>query len=126
MKSNMTVLKIMPGHKPERIAIPHTLEAMQAVVGGYIQAVYPFEEPVAIVCNEEGKIFCLEPNRAIRDPGSREILDVVCGTFFICGLSEDDVCSLTDAQLNYYSELFRYPELFLWNGNNLVILKMDD
>ena len=28
------------------------LEEMQALVGGYIQAVYPFEDPVAVVCND--------------------------------------------------------------------------
>ena len=41
------------------------LEEMQALVGGYIQAVYPFEDPVAVVCNEEGKnlwhLFCGRP-----------------------------------------------------------------
>ncbi len=31
--------------------IGDTLEAMQAIVGGYIEAVTPFTDPVAIVCN---------------------------------------------------------------------------
>ena len=39
----MRILKIEPEHKPERADIPDTLEAMQKVVGGYIQAVYPFD-----------------------------------------------------------------------------------
>lgn len=52
----MRILKIEPERKPERADIPDTLEAMQEVVGGYIQAVYPFEEPVALICNEEGKL----------------------------------------------------------------------
>ena len=52
----MRILKIKPEHKPERADIPDTLEAMQEIVGGYIQAVYPFEEPVALICNEEGKL----------------------------------------------------------------------
>ena len=60
MKS-MTVLKISPLCRPEVISIPHTLEDMQAVVNGPIQAVYPFEDPVAIVCNEEGKLTGEEP-----------------------------------------------------------------
>lgn len=37
----ITILKIAPGHKPERVTIPHTLEAMQEIVGGLIQAIYP-------------------------------------------------------------------------------------
>lgn len=31
------------------------LEEMQALVGGYIQAIYPFPDKAAVVCNEEGK-----------------------------------------------------------------------
>ena len=122
MNSTMTVLKIMPGRKPERITIPHTLDAMQSMVCGYIQAIYPYEDSIAIVCNEEGKLLGMEPNRAIRNEDG-DILDIICGTFFICGLSEDDFCSLTEEQITNYSELFRYPEMFLWNGHNLVVLQ---
>lgn len=120
----ITVLKICPGCSPEVISIPHTLEAMQAVVGGSIQAVYPFGDPVAIVCNEEGKVLNMEPNRSIRDPDTGEILDVICGTFFVCGLTDDDFGSLAKEQIQYYTKLFEYPEVFLWNGSNLVVLKI--
>ena len=41
---------------------------------------------------------------------------------FICGLSEDDFCSLTEEQITYYEALFHSPEIFLWNGMNLVVL----
>ena len=61
----MRILKIEPERKPERADIPDTLEAMQEVVDGYIQAVYPFEEPVALICNEEGKLNGLPLNRAL-------------------------------------------------------------
>ena len=118
----MTVLRIMPGHKPERVTMPHTLEAMQEKVGGYIQAIYPYEDPVAIICNEEGKLQGMEPNRAVRDPDTNEITDIICGTFFICGLSDDDFCSLTEEQIAKYSNLFHSPEVFLWNGTSLVVL----
>lgn len=121
---SMTILKICPGNKPEVIRIPHTLEAMQAVVGGSIEAIYPFTDSVALVCNEEGKLLGLEPNRAIRDPDTSEILDILCGTFFICGLTEDDFGSLTGAQIVKYSKLFEYPEMFLWNGSRLVVLNI--
>lgn len=126
MNSTMIILEVTPGHKPERKEIPHTLEAMQSIVGGYIQAVYPYDDPVAIVCNEEGKLLGMEPNRAVRDPDSKEIVDIVCGSFFVCGLGEDDFCSLTEEQLAYYESLFLYPELFLWNGTNIVFLPMED
>lgn len=118
----MTVLKIMPGRKPERITMPHTLEAMQEKVDGYIQAIYPYEEPVAIVCNEEGKLMGMEPNRAVRDPQTSDIIDIICGPFFVCGLGEEYFCSLTEEQLTYYEALFHDPEVFFWNGTNFVVL----
>lgn len=121
MKSTMTVLKVMPGHKPEQTEINHTLEAMQELVGGCIQAIYPYEDPVAIVCNEEGKLLELEPNRAIFDEDGT-ILDIISGTFFVCGLGEEDFCSLSDKQLSRYMNLFYHPEIFLWNGSSLVVL----
>ena len=119
----MTVLKVMPGRKPERKVIPHTLDAMQSMVCGSIQAIYPYEDMIAIVCNEEGKLLGMEPNRAIRNEDG-DIQDIICGTFFICGLTEDDFGSLTDEQITYYTKLFQYPERFLWNGHNLVVLQI--
>lgn len=120
----MTILKVCPGRVPEVITIPHTLHEMQKVVNGNIQAIYPFEDYVALVCNEDGKLLSLEPNRAVRDSDTREIIDVICGTFFVCGLTEDDFCSLTNQQMDCYTKMFRCPELFLWNGNQLVVLPM--
>ena len=55
----MKVLVIQPEKAPEEREISGSLESMQAVVGGLIQAVYPFEEPVALICNEEGKLLGL-------------------------------------------------------------------
>ena len=123
MKS-MTVLKVCPGCRPEVITIAHTLEDMQLTVGGSIQTVYPFEEPVAIVCNDAGKLKGEEPCRVLRDSDTGEILDIICGTFFICGLTTDNFKSLTAKQIQHYTKLFEYPEMFLWNGSQLVVLKI--
>ena len=120
----LTVLKVSPGCRPEAITIPHTLGDMQAVVGGSIQAIYPFEDPVALVCHEEGKLLGMEPNRAIRDPGTGEIVEIICGTFFLSGLGRENFDSLTEEQTQYYMKLFEYPEMFLWNGSRLVVLKI--
>ena len=120
----ITILKIAPGHKPERVTIPHTLVAMQEIVGGLIQAIYPYDDPVALVCNEEGKRLGLDLNRAVRDPATNEVLDIISGTFFLCGLSQDDFCSLSEQQIIHYSKLFQHPELFLNLDNMLMILPM--
>ena len=79
---------------------------MQAAVGGTIQALYPFEEPVALICNEEGKLNGMEPNRRLGN-------DIVCGPFFLVGDSESgNFVSLTDDQLALGMETFAEPEQF--------------
>lgn len=64
----MTILKLEPGKKPEEADIPDTLCAMQEIVGGSIQALYPFGDLVALICNEEGKLLGLPLNRPCATP----------------------------------------------------------
>lgn len=61
----ISVLLVEPNKYPKMIEIDDTLEAMQAVVGGDIEEYMPFEDEIAIICNEEGKLIGLPPNRAI-------------------------------------------------------------
>ena len=61
----ISVLLVEPNKYPKMIEIDDTLEAMQAVVGGDIEEYMPFEDEVAIICNEEGKVNGLTPNRAV-------------------------------------------------------------
>lgn len=61
----ISVLLVEPNKYPKMIEIDDTLEAMQAVVGGDIEEYMPFEDEVAIVCHEEGKLIGLPPNRAV-------------------------------------------------------------
>ena len=51
----MQVIVVEPKKKPMVQDIGSDLESMQKIVGGSIEAIYPFEEPVALICNEEGK-----------------------------------------------------------------------
>ena len=50
----MKILVCEPGKHPYVKDIEHTLEKLQAEVGGHIEALYPFEDQAAVVCNEEG------------------------------------------------------------------------
>ena len=50
----MRILIVEPGKRPRAADIPHTLKAMQNVVGGLISTVYPWADPVALVCDDEG------------------------------------------------------------------------
>ena len=117
----MTVLAVLPGKAPKRMELDGSLEAMQQFVGGTIQAVYPFSDPVAFVCNDEGKLMGLEHNRALRDDDGN-IYDILCGPFFICGLGDEDFASLAEELIEKYTRLFQYPELFLRVGNQLMVV----
>ena len=117
----MTVLAVLPGKAPERMELNGSLESMQEFVGGTIQAVYPFSDPVAVVCNDDGKLMGLEHNRALRDD-SGNVYDILCGPFFICGLGEEDFAPLPEELIQKYTLLFRHPELFLRVGNQLMVV----
>lgn len=61
----ISVLLVEPGKYPRMIEIEDSLEAMQRVVGGDIEEFMPYEDDIAIICNEEGKMNGMSPNRAI-------------------------------------------------------------
>lgn len=109
----MTVLIVEPGKVPRRAEIGEDLSAMQEVVGGLIQAVYPFGEPVALICNEEGKLQNLPMNRFLLDENGL-IYDLVVGTFFLCSAPADseNFESLSEEQITHYQGVFRNPDLF--------------
>ena len=117
----MNVLMVEPGKAPYETQIGDDLQSMQAVVGGYIQAVYPYEEPVALICNEDGKLDGLPLNRALRDSDG-DIYDIVAGNFFIAGLGENDFTDLP----HELAEQFRQPELFMREGDKIVAAPMPD
>ena len=87
--NTIRVIVIQPFRKPYLCRIEKSLESMQNVVKGYIQAIYPFEdEEIALVCNVEGKINDLTPNRYLFDECG-EPYDLICGTFFLCAAPFD-------------------------------------
>lgn len=119
----MNVLVVEPGCLPyekEILDSADHLEQMQAIVGGLIEPIYPYHEEVAIVCNEEGLINGLPFNRSV--PGG---YGGVFGTFFICGLGEEDFCSLPPNLMERFKKEFRNSEILLgFDGNEAVTLKV--
>lgn len=118
----MNVLMVEPGKVPYEKDIGDGLKAMQDAVGGYIQAVYPYEDPVALVCNEEGKIEGLPLNRALKTEEG-EIYDIISGDFFICGLGEENFCSLSPELAEKFKEEFKHPESFMQLCGRVVAIK---
>ena len=100
----MKVLVVEP-QKPCRVQEIESLADMQQLVGGDIEAVYPFQELVAVVCNADGKALGLPINRPLLDE-DRLPYDIICGTFFVAGLGQQDFVSLTDEQIQRYKSLY--------------------
>jgi len=104
----MKILLVKPMYKPEVAAITGDLRSMQEVVGGTIQAIYPFEDPeIALICNDDGKLIGLPLNRCMRD-SEGNVYDVIAGTFFLCRApaGSDRFESLTEEQVERYRETF--------------------
>lgn len=122
----MTVLKVVPYKTPETIEIDGSLESMQAVVGGLIQAIYPFEEPVALVCNDEGKLLNLPASRVLLEPKTEDIRDIIFGTFFLCGAPADseNFTSLTPDQIKTYTKRFYSPEIILRTSIGVLVTRI--
>lgn len=120
-KEKLKVLLIEPEKYPKVIEIDDTLEAMQEVVGGQIEEYMPFEDEVAIICNEEGKVMGLPLNRAIYDETNKEIIEIMAGKFFIAyaPIESEKFLSLPKDLADKYSEKFRYPERFFRTDNGI-------
>ena len=100
------------------------LHALQAEVGGDIAASYPFDDPVGLVLNDEGKLIGLDLNRSLRDEHG-EIYDIVAGTFLVVGLGEESFTSLPPELAQKYMEHFKQPEQFINLNGQIVALPVE-
>lgn len=120
-KDTMTVLVVEPLKEPYLKEISPGLSAMQQEVNGLIAAAYPFDDPVALICNDEGKLNGMELNRALRDDRG-QLYDIVAGPFLVAELSEDNFASLSPELAQKYMEHFKTPEMFaMVNGEITAI-----
>lgn len=119
----MQAVVVEPKKKPMVQDIGSDLESMQKIVVGSIEAVYPFDEPVALICNENGELLDLPLNRALRND-ERNVYDIISGMFFLCDAPPDSdrFAGLTDQQVKTYMERFDMPEMFLNVGGDLFVL----
>ena len=120
----LDVLLVEPGQYARMTTIDAGLKSLQKTVGGDNEAAYFFDDPVALVCQEEGKINGSELNRAVRDADG-EILDIIAGKFFICGLGEEDFASLPEGLKKKYEDMFHQPETFLKMGRSITAIPIE-
>ena len=107
------VVKVSPQKPAEIVKIENTLEGLQKAVSieapyiGLIEIIQPDNEEdwqICLLCNEEGKILNLPPNRRIGN-------DIICGTFYIT--SQDrfgNLASLNETPKEKYLKRFAEPE----------------
>ena len=109
----ISVILVEPGRYPKLIEIEDTLEAMQSLVEGDIEEYMPFDDEVAIICNEEGKMRGLPLNRAVY-VDNKEMVDIIAGKFFICyaPIESEKFLSIPKELARKYEEKFKYPERF--------------
>lgn len=120
----ISVLLVEPGKCPKVIEIENTLEAMQNIVGGDIEVYEPFDDEIAIVCNEEGKVKGLPLNRAIySDRG--ELVDIIAGTFFVCyaPVDSEGFLNLPKELVEKYEEYFKEPESFNTEAGGVIVIR---
>ena len=122
----MKILLILPGKRPVRKEICGSLNSMQEIVGGPIQILYPFQDPVALICHEEGKLLGLPLNRSLRD-SCGQIYDAIAGTFFLCGAppDSDHLDSIPEELISKYQERFTSPEVFIQLNGRVVCIPVN-
>ena len=120
----LTVLVVEPMKEPYVKEIDTGLHALQAEVGGDIAASYPFDDPVGLVLNDEGKLIGLDLNRSLRDEHG-EIYDIVAGTFLVVGLGSESFASLPPDMIQKYTEQFKRPELFASINGQIVSVPVE-
>ena len=84
---SIRVVVVEPEKAPEIRIIANELQELQSIVKGYIEIFYlgtTLEGKIYGVCNEEGKLQGLEPNRLIVN-----MQDWICGPFLIAIVNDE-------------------------------------
>ncbi len=90
----MKVLLVRPNEYAVEADIENGLKPLQNAVGGSIEVFRPNSDPVVYIMNEAGKVLGLRDNRAMYDQRGK-IIDVIMGTFLVCGVKGEEFTSLT-------------------------------
>ena len=117
---------VEPGKEARVMTMNDSLEAMQDAVGGLIEEYMPFEDEVALICNDEGKMLGMPPSRSIRSDDG-QVVDVIAGPFFIAyaPIESEKFLSMPDELRDKYLEKFRHPERFFRTPEGIKVVKFD-
>lgn len=117
----MNVLVVEPGQPPYVKAIQTGLESLYREIDtDTVQAVYPWNDPVGLICDENGKMTGKEPNRALFNEDG-EMYDIIFGTFFIVGLGDENFASLSQEMIDKYRKRFGKVEMFFQRRGKIEV-----
>lgn len=124
-ENKIEVVFLQPGKSARCVEISNDLGAMQDLVGGNIEEYMPFEDDVAIICNDGGKIRGLELNRGIYDKDGK-LQEIICGDFFICyaPIDSENFLSMPEDLKKKYGDKFKYPEKFYRTKDGIKAVKI--
>ncbi len=125
-ENNINVLLVQPMKAPKLVTINDSLESMQRVVGGRIEEYMPFEDDIALVCNEEGKMNGMQLNRAIFDEQGN-LQDIIAGDFFVVysPIESEKFLSLPEDLTSKYSKRFEKIEQFIMMDGGIKVIPFD-
>lgn len=106
----MKAIAVRVGKQAEVIDIESELKVYQEFVGGHIQAVFPFYDPITLVCNEDGKLRGLPYNRRISAP---RLIDDIVGDFLLFEFDGEDFTSMSDEHIEKYLAYFNDPNRYI-------------
>ena len=126
-KDRLEVLYVRPNKTAEFVEIDNDLASMQNLVDGYIEEYMPFDDEVAVICNEEGKMKNLDLNRGIYDKNGK-LLDIICGSFFLCyaPIESEKFLPLPANLRAKYEKMFKEPERFFLSEKGIIAEKISE
>ena len=97
----MSVLLVRSEKEPRIVNVPHELPELQRLVGGMIEVVEPFDDDIALVCDENSQSNGKPVNRVINDHMN------ICGDFFLCGYRETGLENIQEDKVFKHTSMFR-------------------
>ena len=54
------------------------------------------------------------------------VSDIIAGTFFICGIGEDDLTGLSDEMAEKYKKYYRNPQFFMMENGKINVIELEE
>ena len=118
----MKVLLVEPMKHPQEIDIQPELEEYYRILDcDCITATYPWVEPMALVTDDNGLFTDKLFSRFIP-----ELQQAIRGSFFLCGIGEEDFTDLPPDLMEKFKKRFWHPEAFIRTSKGMMAFRLAD